>query len=93
MKVNEPFTVTCSSLGLEYRRTIDGNGGQFGVYVDGEYVGSINTDFSGGWGNYAAAEEIFSADETKEHVVEIKEMEGYEGKSCEILGILISELD
>lgn len=93
VKVNEPFTVTCSSLGLEYRRTIDGNGGQFGVYVDGEYVGSINTDFSGGWGNYAAAEEIFSADETKEHVVEIKEMEGYEGKSCEILGILISELD
>ena len=56
-------------------------------------MGSINTDFSGGWGNYAAAEEIFSADETKEHVVEIKEMEGYEGKSCEILGILISELD
>ena len=41
------------------------------VVVDGQVAKTINSDFTGGWGNYVEAEEVISFPETGKHTVEI----------------------
>lgn len=84
------FTVTCSRLGLLYYCTTDGKSGQFEVYIDGEYTAALDADFSGGWGNYAAAREIYSSGEASSHTVEIKKAADSAGDSFTLLGILVT---
>ena len=93
VKIGEPFTVTCSSLGIVYEKLTNGNGTRVEVYVDGEYVSTLDADFKGGWGNYAAAQEVFTADETAEHTVELIMEEGSEGKTFSVHSLLVSCLD
>ncbi len=87
---NLVFTVNCSRLGLLYYRTTDSKSGQFEVYIDGEYTAVLDADFSGGWGNYAAAQEIYSSKEAAEHTVEIKKAADSDGDCFTVLGLLIS---
>ncbi len=84
------FTVNCTRLGLLYYCTTDGSGGQFEVYVDGEYTASLDADFSNGWGNYAAAREIYSSKEAALHTVEIRKAADSTGDSFTLLGVLVS---
>lgn len=84
------FTVNCSRLGLLYYCTTDGKSGQFEVYIDDEYAATVDADFSGGWGNYAAAKEIYSSEDAAEHTVEIRKAADSTGDSFTLLGILIS---
>lgn len=85
---NLTFTITCRNLGLLYYCTTDGLGGQFEVCVDGERVATLNADFSGGWGNYAEAREVYSSDEAKEHTIVIKKAEDSTGDVFTVLGIM-----
>lgn len=84
------FTATFRNLGILYECRTDGKGGQFEVIVDGERVQTLNADFSGGWGNYAAAQECYTADEAAEHTVTIRLAEGSGGTQITILGLLTS---
>lgn len=85
---NLTFTITCSRLGILYYRTTDGLSGQFEVYVDGERAATLNADFSGGWGNYAEAGEVYSSDEAAEHTIVIKKAEDSTGDVFTVLGIM-----
>jgi lysophospholipase L1-like esterase len=88
---NLTFTVICKNLGLIYYRTTNGKSGQFEVYVDGEKVKTLDADFSGGWGNYAQTDEVYTSDEAAEHTVVIKKAEDSTGDIFTVLGLLVSE--
>ena len=85
------FTASFANLGVLYYRQIDGNGGQYEVYVDGNMEAVLNADFNGGWGNCAEAQECFTSDEVKEHEIVIKEKEDSTGSSFTILGLMLSD--
>lgn len=85
---NLTFTITCSRLGILYYCTTDSLSGQFEVYVDGESAATLNADFSGGWGNYAEAREVYSSNEAAEHTIVIKKAEDSTGDVFTILGIM-----
>lgn len=84
------FTAKCQTMGVFYLCTVDGKGGKYDVYVDGERKGSIDSDFTGGWGNYGATKPILTESEEAEHTFEIKAAEGSENTSMTILGIMMS---
>lgn len=85
------FTVTCNRLGFLYLCTTDGKSGQFDVYVDDEYTGTLNADFKGGWGNYAKAQEIFVGEDVAEHVITIKKAENSQSDIFTLLGVLVAQ--
>lgn len=87
---NLSFTVNCKRLGFLYYCTTDGKSGQFEVYVDGEYAAVLNADPSDGWGNCAAAREVFASDECSEHTVTLKKAENSTGDYFTLLGVLAS---
>lgn len=60
------------NLGILYFATTNGLGGQYDVYVDDEYAGTINADFSGGWGNAIKAKQVYTSDSSAEHTITIK---------------------
>lgn len=85
---NLTFTITCRRLGFLYYCTTDGLSGQFEVYVDGECVATLDADFSGGWGNYAEAGEVYSSDDAAEHTIVIKKAEDSTGDIFTVLGVM-----
>lgn len=85
------FTASFANLGVLYYRQIDGNGGQYEVYVDGNMEAVLDADFKNGWGNCAEAKECFTSDEVKEHEIIIKEKEDSTGNSFTILGLMLSD--
>ena len=87
---NFTFTINCSRMGFLYYCTTDGKSGQFEVYVDGEYTAVLDADFTGGWGNYAAAKEVYASKEACEHTVVIQKAPNSTGDNFTLLGILIS---
>lgn len=84
------FTASFSRLGILYYATTDGKGGQFDVLVDGEHVRTINGDFSGGWGNAIMTAEVYSADETAVHTVQILKNQDSAGSVFHLLGLMTS---
>ena len=82
------FTVNCKRLGILYYRTTDGNGGQFEVYINGEYATTLDADFSGGWGNYAETAEVLVSDEAAEYTIEIRKAADSSGNEFTLLGVL-----
>lgn len=83
------FNAECQTIGVFYLCTTDGKGGKFDVFVDDERKGSIDSDFSGGWGNYGATQTILVEKEAAEHTIEIKAAEGNEDKTMTILGMML----
>ena len=84
------FETECQTLGIFYLKTTDGKGGEYEVYVDGERKATINSDFTGGWGNYGETKPVFIDMETAKHSVEIKPAAGSEDKAMTILGVMLS---
>jgi len=72
------FEVEAKSIGVFFGKMTK-NGGVFDVKVDGDTVKTINTDFTGGWGNYVEAEEIIDFDECGKHTVQIIPETGEKG--------------
>lgn len=85
------FTVNCANVGILYYSQIDGNGGQYEVYVDGNLSATLNADFKGGWGNCASAKECFTSDTPAEHEIVIKKKSDSTGDAFSILGLLVSD--
>ncbi len=84
------ITVEAKNIGIIYGMLTSGKGGTFDIYVDGEKVTSINSDFTGGWGNYAETKEIISFETTGTHVIEVKKADGSAAEEFVIMGWLIS---
>ena len=84
------FEVDARNIGILYQRTIDGKSGQYEVYVDGEFVKTLNGHFGNGWGNYAEADEVFTGDESKTHTVTIKMTENSTAEGFILLGLMTS---
>ena len=84
------FELECSNLGFFFMRTTDGKGGKFEVYVDGTKKGTLNADFTGGWGNYGETQQVLFAAERTKHTIEVKPAEGSEDKGLTILGLMAS---
>ena len=84
------FTVEAANIGIMYQKFTSGDGGQYEVYIDGKAIRTLNADFSGGWGDYSETVEIYTSDEVKEHIIEIKKKEGSTGGTFAILGLMIS---
>lgn len=72
------FDVEAKSIGIFFGKMV-ANGGVFDVIVDGENIRTIDTDFSGGWGNYLEAEEIIDFPECGKHTVQIVPHTGQKG--------------
>ena len=60
------------------------------MLVDGEHVRTINGDFSGGWGNAIMTAEVYSADETAVHTVQILKNQDSAGSVFHLLGLMTS---
>jgi lysophospholipase L1-like esterase len=84
------FEVTAKNIGIMYYKTTNGTGGQYEVYIDGEYSGKLDADFSGGWGNHAETAEVYSSKEAAAHTIEIKKSDTSTGAFFGLLGLLIS---
>lgn len=72
------FEVEAKSIGVFYGKMTK-NAGVFDVEVDGNVVKTIDTDFTGGWGNYLEAEEIIDYAECGHHTVRIIPHVGQKG--------------
>ncbi|MBQ8922779.1 MAG: SGNH/GDSL hydrolase family protein [Oscillospiraceae bacterium] len=84
------FEVAARNIGILYQRTIDGKSGQYDVYVDGEFVTTLDGNFPDGWGNYAEAAEVYTSEGGLPHTVTIKLHEGSSAEGFNLLGLLIS---
>ncbi len=84
------FEVEAKNIGIMYYKTIDGKSGAYEVYVDGELAATLDGDFTGGWGDYAQADEVYTSDETATHTVEIKPTILDENTKFSVLGLLVS---
>lgn len=84
------FETECKCLGFFYLKKVDGKGGKYDVYVDGERKGALDADFKGGWGNYGETQQILISKDSEKHTVEIKLAEGSANTALTILGIMES---
>ena len=84
------FEIECQNLGFFFLCTTDGNSGKYKVYVDGEAKGTLDADFTGGWGNYGNTQQALIGTETAKHTVELKPADGSEDKGITILGLMVS---
>ncbi len=84
------FSVEAANIGIMFQKFTNGAGGQYEVFVDGEYAMTLDADFTNGWGDYGECTEVYVAQDKKERTIEIKKKEGSTGAAFAILGLLIS---
>ena len=84
------FEVTAQNIGILYQRTVDGKSGKYDVYIDGELVKTLDGNFSGGWGNYAEAAEVYTGGNSTPHTVVIKMADASSAPGFTLLGLLVS---
>lgn len=84
------FEVEAANIGIAYQRTTDGTYGQYEVYVDGEYVYTLDGNFENGWGSTLQPDEVYVSDEPAMHTIEIRKKEGSTGDKFAIVALLIS---
>lgn len=84
------FDVECRNFGVFFLRTTDGKSGTYEVYIDGEKKGTLDGDFTGGWGSYGATKQVLLSKETAKHSIEIRPSSGSESKALTILALMIS---
>lgn len=84
------FSVEAANIGVMYQKMTNGTGGQFEVYVDGEYAMTLDSDFTGGWGDYGETVEVYSSGEKAVHTVEFRKMEGTPEAAFAILALMVS---
>lgn len=86
------FKSTAKSIYILYK--MDKTGGKAGtvtVKLDGETVGTINSDYSTGWGDYAYFYKVLESDSVKEHKIEIQLTSTGNKTDFAILGIMSAQ--
>ena len=87
----DPMTFTAGNaqnIYIIYYQDSSGSGGTADVLFDGETIGSINSDFTGGW-NRSEIFEVLNTESAGTHTVKIVPTSA-DGKSISISGIIIS---
>lgn len=84
------FSVEAANIGIMYQKITNGTGGQFEVYIDGEYAMTLDSDFTGGWGDYGETVEVYSSGEKAVHTVELRKAEGTPDAAFAILALMVS---
>lgn len=84
----ESFKVelTCQNILLSYKFSNSASFGKVNVYIDGNYITTLNGYLKGGWNNTETVL-LLDTDTSAPHVLEIKPAEGHESKNFTILGI------
>ncbi len=77
------FEVEAQNIGILFGKLVRA-GGSFEVKVDGETVKTVSSDFTGGWGNYVEADEVYSSDKTEKHTVEIIPLAATDGSKVNL---------
>ena len=73
-----------------YKASVDGTGASATVRLDGKNIGTIHSDFSGGWGDYAATFPVLQGNTSGKHTLEIQVNPSGAKTTFSILGILKS---
>lgn len=83
------FEIECKNIGLLYAKTVK-SGSSAEIKIDGESVGVISSDFTGGWGNYAEFQTLASYDEKKLRTIEIFPIDTDEKAAFFVIGFTVS---
>lgn len=68
-----------------------GKGGKVEVKLDGNVIGTIDSDYSTGWGDYATFYKVLDTDISGEHELEIKLTSTGNKTEFAILGLMVSQ--
>jgi hypothetical protein len=68
-----------------------GRAGIVQVEVDGKVIGTINSDFSSGWGDYATFYKVLDEDVSGDHTISIKLISSGDKTEFVILGLMVSK--
>ena len=68
-----------------------GKGGKVEVKLDGNVIGTINSDYSTGWGDYATFYKVLDTNVSGEHEIEIKLILTGSKTEFAILGLMVSQ--
>lgn len=80
----------CKNIGVLFWRYASQPGGSVDVYVDGVKTATLNADFTGGWGDYMYAQEVYSSPTAAPHSIELLPTDGKAGPFV-VLGIMLSK--
>ena len=84
------FEVEAANIGIAYQRSTDGTYGQYEVYIDGEYVKTLDGYFKNGWGSTLQPDEVYVSEEVSKHTIEIRKAADSTGALFAIIAWLIS---
>lgn len=84
------FEVEAANIGIAYQKSTDNTYGQYEVYVDGEYVRTLDGYFKNGWGDSLQPEEVYCSDEAALHTIEIRKAQDSTGDKFAIIALLVS---
>jgi lysophospholipase L1-like esterase len=84
------FNIHAKSIAVLYGK-VTSKGGTFDVVVDGEVVKTINSDFTGGWGNYVEVQEVYTSDTAADHEVQIVPVNTGVQQAVTITGVIYGE--
>jgi len=84
------FEVEATNIGIAYQRTIAGTYGQYEVYIDGEYIRTLDGNFKNGWGDTLQPDEVYTSDAPAKHTIEIRKAPDSTGDLFAIVALLIS---
>lgn len=84
------FEVEASNIGIAYQRTIDGTYGQFDVYIDGNFVTTVDGNFKNGWGTSIETVELYTSKEKTTHEIRIQKNGNSTGDLFTLISLLIS---
>lgn len=86
------FEVEARNIGILYQRTVEGSFGQYDVYIDDEYVKTLDGNYVEFYGTETDTEELYKSQEgeTAVHVIKIVKNPASVNSDFCIIGLLIS---
>lgn len=82
--------VSAKNIILLYRRNLGVEQGKAEVVVDHNNKIIVDSSFDKGWGDYAETVILLEEDGIKEHIIEVKLLDGKKDETFTILGLLVS---
>ncbi len=86
------FVVEASNIGILYQRTVEGTFGQYDVYIDDQYVKTLDGNYVEFYGTETEAEELFASPDGGKayHVIKIVKNPASFNPDFVIIGLLVS---
>lgn len=86
------FAVEAQNIGVLYQRTVEGTFGQYDVYIDGEYVKTLDGNYTRYHGTETEAEELYTSQDGSKVWHQIKIVRNPQSVNVDfvLIGLLIS---